>query len=204
MKKVRYWISGHDVIYWQDPRQQVDAATPSWPTFKVVEGIGGSATPVTVGRFSGIHPSTSILVGSEHNVRWISALGGHHDPTGAWVRADEGIESRGPVAIGCDVWVGYEACILSGVTIGDGGIVAARALVRKSVEPFEIVGGNPAKHIGWRFEEPIREALLRIRWWDWSDAKVHAHHDQIHSPNVEEFVALHDPDLGPPRCALCS
>ena len=203
MRKVRYWTFGHDVIFWQDSRQKLDLQGPAWPTFNVVEGVVGSAEPIRIGRYSGLHPTVSIIPGSEHDPRWVSILHAHLED-GKWVRGEERFAGRGPVVIGNDVWVGYEALILSGVTVGDGAIVAARALVRKPVEPFEIVGGNPAKHIGWRFEEPIREALLRIRWWDWSDEKVAAHKDQIESADVEGFVAGHDPALGPPSCPRCA
>jgi acetyltransferase-like isoleucine patch superfamily enzyme len=203
MKRVRYWIFGHGVIAWQDPRQKLILDGPSWPTFKVVEGVVGKGLPVTVGRYSGLHPTVSILVGSEHDPGFVCVLGGHMRD-GQWVLSDVGIDSRGPVTVGNDVWVGYEACVLSGVTIGDGAIVGARALVRKSVEPFSIVAGNPAKHIRYRFEAPVREALLRIRWWDWSDDVVAAHAAQIHSAEVDDFVANHDPALGPPRCPICS
>lgn len=203
-RKVRFWISGHDVIYTGDSRQKVVLQGPSWPTFKVVEGVLGSSTPVTIGRYSGVHPTTTMIPGSEHQPGWVGILHAHKGPNGEWVRADHGIGDRGPIVIGNDCWVGYEAVILSGVHIGDGAIVAARALVRKDVEPYAIVGGNPGKVIGYRFEEPVREALLRIRWWDWSDEKVAAHGDQIHSPEVAAFVAGHDPALGDPSCPVCA
>ena len=203
MRKVRYWTFGHDVIFWQDPRQNVILQGPSWPTFRVVHGtLAVTPPPITIGRYSGLHPTVTIIVASEHDPRWVSILGAHVED-GQWVRGDEEFAGRGPVVIGNDVWVGYEALIMSGVTIGDGAIVAARALVRKPVQPFEIVGGNPAKTIGWRFDEPTREALLRIRWWDWSDEKVAAHKDQIQSIDAEGFVRGHDPELGPPSCPLC-
>jgi len=202
-RKVQFWIAGADVVFPQDSRQKLDLQGPSWHTFKIVEGVVGEAAPVTVGRYSSLHYTVTVIPGSEHHTDWVSTLHAHV-VDGQWVRADDSLQVRGPVVIGNDAWVGYEAVILSGVTVGDGAIVAARALVRKSVEPYEIVGGNPAKHVGWRFEEPIREALQRIRWWDWSDAKVAAHADQIHSPEVEAFVKGHDPDLGPPVCPICA
>lgn len=201
-RKVQFWIAGSDVVFPGDSRQDVIYQGPSWSTFKIVEGVIGEAPPVTVGKYSGLHYTVSIIPGSEHHSDWVSILHAHVED-GHWVRADDAIQVRGPVVIGNDAWVGYEAVILSGVTIGDGAIVAARGLVRKSVEPYEIVGGNPAKHIGWRFEEPIRAALLRIRWWDWSEDKVAAHGHQIHSPEVQAFVDGHDPALGEPSCPLC-
>jgi acetyltransferase-like isoleucine patch superfamily enzyme len=203
-RKVRYWTFGHDVMFWGDSRQKVTLQGPAWPTFKVVEGVLGSAEPVVIGRYSGLHPTVTIITGSEHHVDWVGILHGYVQD-GQWVRTnDEVIDSRGPVTIGSDVWVGYEALILSGVTIGDGAVIAARALVRKDVEPYSIVGGNPGNVIGWRFDEPTREALLRIRWWDWSDERVAAHTKQISSPEVQAFIDGHDPALGDPSCPLCA
>jgi hypothetical protein len=82
---------------------------------------------------------------------------------------------------------------MSGVTIGHGAIVAPRAVVLHDVQPYEIVGGNPAKHIKWRFDEPTREALLRIAWWDWPEEKVARHRHEIDSPDVQGFIERHDP-----------
>ena len=73
----------------------------------------------------------------------------------------------GDILIGNDVWIGYEAVILSGVAIGDGAIVAARSVVTKDVPPYTIVGGVPAKPIRRRFDQETIDALLELRWWDW-------------------------------------
>ncbi|MDP9117167.1 MAG: CatB-related O-acetyltransferase [Actinomycetota bacterium] len=104
--------------------------------------------------------------------------------------------SRGPVVIGNDVYVGYEALIMSGVTIGDGAAVSARAWVTRSVEPYEIVAGNPARRVGWRFDEPTRQALLRIKWWDWPPELVAERSSEINSADVAGFIHRYDP--GPP------
>ncbi len=202
-RKVQFWVAGADVVFPLDTRQNVVLQGPSWHTFKIVEGVVGEAEPVTVGRYSSLHYTVAVIPGSEHHMDWVGTLHAHI-VDGKWVRADNAMKVRGPVVIGNDVWVGYEAVILSGVTIGDGAVVAARTLVRKPVEPYEIVGGNPARHVGWRFEEHERAALLRIRWWDWSDDKVAAHASQIHSPEVQAFIAGHDPELGPPSCPICA
>ena len=202
-RKVRFWTFGHDVIFWGDSRQRVELKGPAWATFKAVHVPGVEPTPVQFGRYSGMHATVTIITDSEHDPGWVGLLHAHLED-GQWVRGEESFGGRGPVVIGNDVWVGYEALILSGVKIGDGAVVGARALVRKDVQPFEIVGGNPAKTIGWRFDEPTREALLRIRWWDWSDEEVARHKDQIESADVAGFVAGHDPALGPPTCPLCA
>ena len=71
------------------------------------------------------------------------------------------------VIIGNDVWIGYGATLLSGITVGDGAIVAAGAVVTKDVPPYAIVGGVPAKVIRYRFEKETVDRLLSVRWWDW-------------------------------------
>lgn len=81
-------------------------------------------------------------------------------------------DNKGNIIIGNDVWIGYEAVILAGVTIGDGAIIGTRAVVTKDVPPYTIVGGVPAKPIKKRFSEEIISKLLDIQWWNWSDEKL--------------------------------
>ncbi|MDO5001000.1 MAG: CatB-related O-acetyltransferase [Eubacteriales bacterium] len=76
-------------------------------------------------------------------------------------------DNRGGIVIGSDVWIGYEALILSGVTVGDGAIIGSRAVVTKDVPPYTIVGGVPAKPIRRRFDGAVIERLEKLRWWDW-------------------------------------
>lgn len=79
---------------------------------------------------------------------------------------------KGDIVIGNDVWIGYNATILAGVTIGHGAIIAANATVTKDVEPYSIVGGNPAQLIRKRFSNETIEKLLAIAWWDWDLEKI--------------------------------
>jgi len=81
-------------------------------------------------------------------------------------------DNKGDIVIGNDVWIGYESVILSGVTIGDGAIIGARAVVTKDVSPYTIVGGVPAKPIRKRFDEETIGRLLALRWWDWDRDKI--------------------------------
>lgn len=81
--------------------------------------------------------------------------------------------------IGNDVWIGYNATIMGGCTIGDGAIVAAGALVRKNVEPYTIVAGQPAKVIGKRFEDEKIAFLMKIKWWDKPEAWIKSHADDF-------------------------
>ena len=83
------------------------------------------------------------------------------DITKAW-------DNKGNIVVGNDVWIGYEAVILAGVTIGDGAIIGARAVVTKDVPPYTIVGGTPSKEIRKRFDAEVIQQLLMLKWWDWS------------------------------------
>lgn len=81
-------------------------------------------------------------------------------------------DNKGDIVIGNDVWIGYEAVIMAGVHIGDGAIIAARAVVTKDVPPYTIVGGTPAKEIRRRFDAEEIQQLLILKWWDWSTDKI--------------------------------
>lgn len=81
-------------------------------------------------------------------------------------------DNKGDIVIGNDVWIGYEAVIMSGVTIGDGAIIGTRAVVTKDVPPYTIVGGVPAKPIRKRFDDATVERLIKLRWWDWEHEKI--------------------------------
>ena len=81
-------------------------------------------------------------------------------------------DNKGDIIIGNDVWIGYEAVIMSGVTIGDGAIIGTRAVVTKDVPPYTIVGGVPAKPIRKRFDDATVERLIKLRWWAWEHEKI--------------------------------
>ena len=85
--------------------------------------------------------------------------------TSAW-------DNKGDIVIGNDVWIGYEATILSGVTIGDGAIIGAKAVVTKDVPAYSVVGGVPAKEIKRRFDANTIQKLQQIKWWDWPYEKI--------------------------------
>ena len=87
-------------------------------------------------------------------------------------RITDAWDNRGDIVVGNDVWIGYETVILSGVTIGDGAVIGARAVVTRDVPPYTIVGGVPAKPIRPRFDPETTAALLELRWWDWPRERI--------------------------------
>ena len=99
-------------------------------------------------------------------------------------------DNKGNIVIGNDVWIGYEAVIMAGVHIGDGAIIAARAVVTKDVPPYTIVGGTPAKEIRKRFDAEVIEQMLIQKWWDWSTDKIHQCLPYIAEGKLDELLAM--------------
>ena len=103
--------------------------------------------------------------------------------TSAW-------DNKGDIIIGNDVWIGYEAVILSGVTIGNGAIIGARAVVTRDVPPYTIAGGVPAKPIRKRFSDDTISALLNIKWWDWPKERIARHISDIQAGQIGPLQPL--------------
>lgn len=97
----------------------------------------------------------------------------------------EAWDNKGDIIIGNDVWIGYEAVILAGVTIGDGAIIGTRAVVTKDVQPYTIVGGVPAKTIKKRYSNETIDELLRMKWWEWSEEKIGENMQAIQTGHME-------------------
>ncbi|MGX9756051.1 CatB-related O-acetyltransferase [Clostridioides difficile] len=97
-------------------------------------------------------------------------------------------DNKGDIVIGNDVWIGYDAIIMSGVKIGDGAIIGTRAVVTNDVPPYSIVGGIPAKIIKKRFNDDIISKLLKIKWWDWSYEKIQLNIQHIQSGDIDKLV----------------
>ncbi|MCQ4637297.1 CatB-related O-acetyltransferase [Anaerovorax odorimutans] len=102
------------------------------------------------------------------------------DVTKAW-------DNKGDIIIGNDVWIGYEAVIMAGITIGDGAVIGTRALVTKDVPPYTIVGGIPAKPIRKRYSAQTISDLLEIKWWDWPREKIAEKISAIQSGCIEQL-----------------
>lgn len=96
-------------------------------------------------------------------------------------------DNKGDIIVGNDVWIGYEAVILAGVTIGDGAIIGTGAVVTKDVPPYTIVGGVPAKPIRKRFDDETIARLLKLKWWDWSEEKIAQNIQSIKSGHIEQL-----------------
>lgn len=143
-----------------------------------------------IGRYCSIGHKVTVLTGTHPSHKFVSthptffSLGLQNGTTYVStqkfkekVYADE--NNKYGCIIGNDVWIGYNATIMGGCTIGDGAIVAAGALVKENVEPYTIVAGQPAKVIGKRFEDEKIAFLMKIKWWDKPEAWIKSHADDF-------------------------
>lgn len=177
------------------PKRSQNAFSKQYPHYKMGLNCYGVPnikhahpdTMLTIGNYCSIAKNVEIFLGGNHRTDWVSSY-----PFPAFFAQANHIQnyvaSRGDIVIGSDVWLCQNATILSGVTIGHGAVVANGAIVTKDVHPYEIVGGNPAKHIRWRFDEHTREALLESAWWDWPEEEILNVVDKLCSDNLANFL----------------
>ena len=148
----------------------------------------GNDGRLIIGKYCSIGDKVDILLGGNHRTDWVTTY-----PFGMLRDGAKHISghprSRGDITIGNDVWIARGAVILSGVTIGDGACVAGEAVVTGDVPPYAIVGGNPSRQIRLRFSKTQIDALLAIRWWDWSEDRIAQFYDLMLSSDIDGFIA---------------
>lgn len=127
-----------------------------------------------IGRYCSIGSGAVFMMAGNqgHQASWASTYPFVYQQDEQFADAIDGFERAGDTVIGNEVWIGSEAMIMPGVTVGDGAIIASRAVVTKNVEPYSIVGSNPAKLIRYRFSKAEIEQLLEMQWWFWTEAQV--------------------------------
>lgn len=126
---------------------------------------------LTIGSFCSIAGFVEVWVGGYHNTNWATTYPFGHINQNVF-NSFSGIDhprSKGDVTIGNDVWIAENVVIMSGVTVGDGAILANNSHIIKDVEPYSIVGGNPAKLIKKRFSDDQISKLLKLKWWNLDD-----------------------------------
>lgn len=147
----------------------------------------GSGTTLRIGAYCSIAENVQIFLGGNHRTDWVTSY-----PFPAFFPEARHIKnhtiSRGDVVIGNDVWLCTNCIILSGITIGDGAVVASGAVVTRDVEPYAIVAGNPARVVRYRFDEATRKALLESAWWEWPEEELKLVMDKLCSDRVEDFL----------------
>lgn len=125
-----------------------------------------------IGSYCSIGTGASfIMCGNQgHRHDWISSFPFFYmSEVEFFQNSKDAFELAGDTVIGNDVWIGTEAMVMPGITIGDGAVIGSRALITKDVEPYTIMGGNPAKSIKKRFSEHHIDLLLEMKWWEWDE-----------------------------------
>ncbi len=149
------------------------------------------ADQLLIGSFCSIGSGAAfIMAGNQgHRNDWVSTFPFYYwmENEPAFAGATNGYQPAGDTVIGNDVWIGSEAIIMPGVGIGDGAIIGTRALVTCNVEPYTIVGGNPAKTIRKRFDDRLIGLFLEMKWWDWPDDQLNAAMPLLTGGEIEEL-----------------
>jgi acetyltransferase-like isoleucine patch superfamily enzyme len=160
---------------------------------------------LTIGRYSSLSETSVVMIGGEHAIDRVTTFP-HRIQWGLPGAGEDGIPlRRGDTVIGSDVWLCQRSFVRGGISIGHGAVVGAGAIVTRSVPPFAIVAGNPAKVVRYRFAEEQIAALLEIAWWDWPKAEVLAAVPYLQDTDIDKFIAYareRFPDGAYPRVGL--
>ena len=149
--------------------------------YSYISGPGSYIEAAVIGKFCSIARNVTIGV-SAHNFNWLTTHPIIVSSDYGFIDSNVKEPQKSIPIIGNDVWIGMNSIIMRGVTIGDGAVIAAHSVVTKDIEPYSIVGGNPAKHIKYRFSKDIIEKLLQIQWWNWTDDEIKQNIDLFYHP----------------------
>jgi acetyltransferase-like isoleucine patch superfamily enzyme len=140
----------------------------------IVLSWGEPKYKVTIGKFCSIARGVTFVLQGEHEIGWVTTYPFplEVDEWKAGSKKYSYKRSKGDIEVANDVWIGFGATILSGVHIGNGAVIGARAVVSKNVPPYAIVAGNPAKIVKYRFNTKVIDRLLKEKWWNWPKQEI--------------------------------
>lgn len=193
-------MSLHNLLAKLRRKRQRDLDDPKrlrqrYPQYQIGKGSYGDlkihswdeSTKFEMGAYCSIADGVQVFLGGEHRADWVST----YPFSVFWPSAQTCTghpASKGDVIVGNDVWIGTEAIILSGVRIGNGAIIGARAVVTKDVPAYAIVAGNPARIVRKRFDDSTVERLQNIQWWNWDANLIEAFLPLMLANNVSKFL----------------
>lgn len=180
-------ITVGDYTYFDDRRNGPE----NFEEYNVLYNYDFSKVKLVIGKFCAIAAETRFIMTGDHKLDAISTypfpIFGH-----GWESAFniDDLPVKGDIIVGHDVWFGYDALVMNGVTIGNGAIIAARAVVVKDVPAYSIVAGNPAKVVKMRFDDKTIDRLQKIAWWNWDIQKINTHLKLICNLDVDRLEAV--------------
>lgn len=187
MEQIKNMIYNRDQVQYILPNVSAGAFTYGIPIIRIYR----PEEQIIIGKFCSIADNVTIFGGGEHRTDWGTTFPFNNIfPDFPNIKAHPA--SKGKVVIGNDVWLASGCKIMSGVTIGDGAVVAANALVAKDVPPYAIVGGNPAKVIKYRFDDDLIKRFLEIKWWDWEYQDIYYAVPLLQSNCYEELFEYYN------------
>lgn len=181
-----------DYTYFDDRRHGPD----KFEEYNVLYNYDFSKVKLVIGKFCAIAAETRFIMTGDHKLDAISTYPFPIFGQG-WESAFNvfDLPVKGDIIVGHDVWFGYNSLIMNGVTIGNGAIIAAGAVVTKDVPAYSIVAGNPAKVVKMRFDDKTIDRLQRIAWWNWSHEKINQNLKLICHLDIDQLEkAGHEPD----------
>ncbi len=169
-------------------RKGIDVGKIEIGDYSYLSGPNSYIEEAIIGKYCSIARQVTIGV-SGHNYEWVTTSPIITSPSYGIVESVVEEKQKPAPIIGNDVWVGMNVMIMRGVTIGDGAVIASGAIVTSDVQPYSIVGGVPAKHIKYRFDQEQIQSLLQIKWWDWNEDKIKANRHLFYE--IGKFIELH-------------
>lgn len=175
-----------DYTYFDDRRHGPD----KFEEYNVLYNYDFSKVKLVIGKFCAIAAETRFIMTGDHKLDAVSTypfpIFGH-----GWESAFNihELPVKGDIIVGNDVWFGYDSLVKNGVTIGNGAIIATRAVVVKDVPAYSIVAGNPAKVVKMRFDDQTIDRLQKIAWWDWKIEKINKHLKLICHLDIDQLEA---------------
>ncbi|AIQ71626.1 Vat family streptogramin A O-acetyltransferase [Paenibacillus graminis] len=180
-------IIAGDYSYYDDPDESVSFES------RVTHHYEFIGDQLIIGKFCAIARGTEFIMnGANHRMGSVTTYP-FNIMGGGWEKATPELADlpyKGDTIIGNDVWIGQNATIMPGVTIGDGAIIAANSTVTKDVPPYHIAGGNPARILRKRFDDELIAQLLELKWWDWSQEKITDSLEVLCSNDLERIKGL--------------
>ncbi len=185
IRGLRLWLEG--------PKQTLHERYPAYEI-----GVGsygdltvldwGEGSTLRIGSYTSIGTEVKVLLGGEHRMDWVTTF-----PFSALWDSQRQVKghpkSKGDVVIGSDVWIANEALIMSGVEVGHGAIIGARAIVTKNVPAYAVVAGNPARIVKFRFDQLTIGRLLKVKWWEWEAARIENALPALLNEDIEAFLS---------------